>query len=97
MDFLHEMKKNRDMKKKKRGSGVYRKNKEAQVGEEIVCPVCNTRFKKRQYSQAFCCLHCKDKFHNRHNPDRHRYDDSNDDGMTDHDWDEIYGVAEYNV
>lgn len=26
----------------------------------------------------------------------HRYVDTPDDGMTDHDWDEAFGVAEYN-
>ncbi|MDE6493085.1 MAG: hypothetical protein K2L50_00685 [Bacteroidales bacterium] len=84
------------MKHKNRKKGLYRTNKEAKVGEEIECPVCHTRFKKRQYSQAFCCLHCKDTFHNRRQPDRHRYADSYDGGLTDHDCDEMYGVAEYN-
>jgi len=76
--------------------GLYKTNKAAKVGTIIECPVCHTRFKKIQYSQAFCCAHCKDKFHNMRNPDRHRYDvlDRNG-GMTDHDWDEAFGVAEY--
>ena len=51
--------------------GLYKKNKEAKTGELIECPVCHTKFKKIQYSQAFCCGHCKDKFHNRHDGDRH--------------------------
>lgn len=83
-------------RKKKRGSGLYRLNKEASVGETIECPVCHTKFTKRQYSQAFCCGHCKDRFHNQHNPARHRYRDSYNGGLTDHDCDEMYGVAEYN-
>lgn len=76
--------------------GLYKNNKAAKVGTEIECPVCHTKFKKRQYSQAFCCTECKDRFWNHHNPDRHRYNTRETDSMTDHDWDEAYGVAEYN-
>lgn len=53
--------------------GLYRNNKAAKVGELIECPVCHTKFKKKQYSQAFCCLHCKDMFHNQVDGDRHKY------------------------
>lgn len=42
----------------------YRENKSAKVGTEITCPVCGERFTKKQYSQAFCCPYCKDKFWN---------------------------------
>lgn len=84
------------MKQKKKG--LYKTNKAAKVGETIECPVCHRKFTKRQYSQAFCCTQCKDKFWNSKG-DRHNYKvytvDS-DDGMTDHDWDEAFGVAEYN-
>lgn len=52
--------------------GLYRDNKAALVGTEIECPVCHHKFIKRQYSQAFCCGSCKDKFHNRHDGDRHK-------------------------
>jgi uncharacterized CHY-type Zn-finger protein len=63
--------------------GLYKNNKMAKVGDMIECPVCHTKFIKKQYSQAFCCLHCKDKFHNRHDGDRHKYDDiSNDEGCS---------------
>lgn len=83
------------MNRKKKG--LYRTNKKAKVGEIIECPVCHIKFKKIQWAQAFCCGHCKDKFWNRHNPDRHKYADcSADDGMSDHDWAEAFGVAEYN-
>lgn len=83
------------MKNKK---GLYKLNKEAKTGEIIECPVCHRKFVKRQYSQAFCCTNCKDKFWNRHNPDRHKYDiHYNDiDSSMDHDWYEAFGVAEYN-
>lgn len=80
----------------KKHKGLYRINKEAKVGETIECPVCHTKFTKRQYSQAFCCGQCKDKFHNMRCKDRHCYDDTPEDSMTDHDWDEAFGVAEYN-
>ena len=52
--------------------GLYRKNKIAKVGEIIECPICHTKFKKKQYSQAFCCIQCKDKFHNQVDGDRHK-------------------------
>lgn len=57
------------MKKSKRRL-AYEANKNAKVGENIVCPVCHTTFKKRQYSQAFCCGQCKDAFWNARG-DRH--------------------------
>ena len=53
--------------------GLYRSNKAAKVGAQIECPVCHAKFKKIQYSQAFCCSKCKDKFHNQNSGDRHRY------------------------
>lgn len=84
--------------KKQKRKSLYKTNKEAKVGETIECPVCHTKFTKRQYSQEFCCGQCKDKFHNMRSKDRHRYsyEESQSDGMTDHDWDEAFGVAEYN-
>lgn len=42
----------------------YEENKAAKVGETIRCAVCGTEFTKKQYSQAFCCSVCKDKFWN---------------------------------
>lgn len=50
---------------------LYFYNKEAVVGDSITCPVCNTTFTKKQYSQAFCCKDCKDKFWNKRG-DRHK-------------------------
>ena len=50
---------------------TYTINKSAKTGEMIECPVCHTVFKKKQYSQAFCCSKCKDKYHNSHDGDRH--------------------------
>ena len=55
------------MKRKER----YKLNKGAKVGEEIACPVCNDTFVKKQYSQAFCCGQCKDKYWNA-KKDRHK-------------------------
>lgn len=83
-------------KQTKKRKGLYRTNKEAKAGETIECPVCHTKFTKRQYSQAFCSGQYKDKFHNMRCKDRHRYTYTPDDGMTDRDWDEAFGVAEYN-
>lgn len=42
----------------------YEANKNAKVGTEITCPICGTKFVKRQYSQAFCDGKCKDAFWN---------------------------------
>ena len=33
----------------------YLYNKEADVGTNLICPICNTNFVKKQYSQSFCC------------------------------------------
>lgn len=49
---------------KKKKKGLYKLNKEAKVGETIECPICHTKFTKRQYSQAFCCGKCKDDYWN---------------------------------
>ena len=51
--------------------GLYKTNKGAKSGTIIECPVCHKKFKKIQYSQAFCCGKCKDKYHNIHDGDRH--------------------------
>lgn len=67
--------------------GLYKTNKKARVGTEIECPVCHTKFKKIQWSQAFCCTRCKDKFHNMHDGDRHRYPSPNE-------VEECYNVSE---
>ena len=84
---------------KKKKKGLYRSNKEAKVGETIECPVCHTKFIKRQYSQAFCCGHCKDRFHNMRCKDRHKYNDSGDDNQYDSFSDEAMdlGIADYNT
>lgn len=46
----------------------YKLNKEAKVGQEIICPSCNTFFEKTNYQQAFCKSKsgtiCKDKYWN---------------------------------
>lgn len=74
-------------KQPKKRKSLYRTNKEAKVGTEIECPVCHTKFIKRQYSQAFCCSQCKDKFHNNCDGDRHRYESS-------YDYEECFNVSE---
>ena len=45
--------------------------KTAKVGDKICCAYCHKEFIKKQYSQAFCCKRCKDKFHNIIDGDRH--------------------------
>lgn len=42
----------------------YIANKGAKCGTEICCAVCGKTFIKKQYSQAFCCLQCKDVYWN---------------------------------
>lgn len=83
------------MAKKKR-KGLYKLNKESKVGETIECPICHTKFTKRQYSQAFCSTRCKDRFWNSKG-DRHLYADYSDNDFGDREMDEMFGVAEYNV
>lgn len=45
-------------------NSTYLQNKKSKVGLMITCPICGKRFFKKQYSQAFCSLHCKDSFWN---------------------------------
>ena len=49
---------------------LYKGNKIAKVGTEIICPICCKSFTKGQYAQAFCCTDCKDKYWNKKG-DRH--------------------------
>ena len=42
----------------------YEDNKTMLVGCKIICPTCKKVFTKKQYNQVFCCIKCKDKFHN---------------------------------
>lgn len=49
----------------------YITNKKSKVADFCICPVCNSDFVKKQYSQAFCCLKCKDRYHNSFG-DRHK-------------------------
>ncbi len=61
-------------------NSVRDRNREAKVGESLVCPSCGTGFKKRSYQQVFCKsktgTKCKDRFWNtvdeskRNNQDR---------------------------
>ena len=44
---------------------LYKGNKIAKVGTEIICPICCKSFIKRQYAQAFCCTDCKNKYWNK--------------------------------
>lgn len=50
---------------------TYLENKSKKTGETCICPVCGSAFTKRQWSQAFCCKECKDKYWN-DKGDRHR-------------------------
>lgn len=50
----------------------YQSNKNAKVGETIVCPMCGKEFVKKQYSQAFCCGTCKDAYWNESNGSRRK-------------------------
>ena len=59
------------MAKKSKRKLQYEANKSAKVGTEITCPICGTKFVKRQYAQAFCDTKCKDAFWNAKR-DRHR-------------------------
>ena len=52
------------MAKKSKRKMQYETNKGAKVGEEIICPICGTKFIKRQYAQAFCCSKCKETYWN---------------------------------
>lgn len=50
----------------------YFANKSAKVKDELVCPICGSKFIKKQYAQAFCCAGCKDKFWNKKCSNRHK-------------------------
>jgi ribosomal protein L37AE/L43A len=58
--------------KKTKRTKQYQENKSMPVGSLLTCPVCGEQFTKKQYSQVFCCSHCKDKYWNdkgdRHDP-----------------------------
>lgn len=47
------------MAKKNKRKLQYEANKSAKVGTEITCPICGTKFIKRQYSQHFVVVNVK--------------------------------------
>lgn len=49
----------------------YMLNKSLKVNDELTCPVCGTKFIKKQWQQAFCCNECKNKYWN-DKGDRHK-------------------------
>lgn len=59
----NEFNRKRNMEINSRNS-TYLQNKKSKVDSMITCPVCGKRFFKKQYSQSFCSLHCKDSFWN---------------------------------
>lgn len=59
------------MKKISKRKERYNTNKSSKVGDECVCPICNSKFTKKHYAQAFCCTKCKDAYWNA-KKDRHR-------------------------
>lgn len=52
----------------------YNANKKAKVGEQCICPSCNSAFVKSNYQQAFCKsksgTECKDKYWNTVTPSK---------------------------
>lgn len=53
----------------------YSLNKKAKVGDECICPSCQTKFEKTNYQQAFCKSKggtiCKDKYWNTVDPKKY--------------------------
>lgn len=54
--------------------GLYKKAKQAKVGETCTCPSCGTKFVKANYQQAFCKTQsgtiCKDFYWNNVTPSK---------------------------
>lgn len=42
-----------------------RRNEKAKVGTECRCPMCGKTFVKKVYQQKFCCIKCKNNYHNK--------------------------------
>lgn len=42
-----------------------RLNEKAKVGSECRCPMCGKKFVKKVYQQKFCCIKCKNNYHNK--------------------------------
>lgn len=42
-----------------------RRNENAKVGTECHCPMCGKKFIKKVYQQKFCCIKCKNNYHNK--------------------------------
>lgn len=43
----------------------YKENINTCVGNLIKCPICGTEFVKKVKQQKFCCIKCKNKYHNK--------------------------------
>lgn len=42
----------------------YQTAEKARVGQDINCPACNNKIKKRSYQHKFCGTKCKDRYWN---------------------------------
>lgn len=42
-----------------------KRNEKAKVGTECRCPMCGKKFMKKVYQQKFCCIKCKNNYHNK--------------------------------
>lgn len=42
-----------------------KRNEKAKVGTECHCPMCGKKFVKKVYQQKFCCIKCKNNYHNK--------------------------------
>lgn len=42
-----------------------KRNERAKIGDTCRCPICGKKFLKKTYQQKFCCIRCKNKYHNK--------------------------------
>lgn len=42
-----------------------KRNEKSKVGSYCRCPMCGKKFIKKVYQQKFCCIKCKNNYHNK--------------------------------
>lgn len=64
-DYSHQCKRYRVKELSNSQEAPKRRNEKAKVGTECHCPMCGKKFAKKVYQQKFCCIKCKNNYHNR--------------------------------
>lgn len=64
-DYSYQSKRHRVKEINNSQEAPKRRNEKVKVGSECRCPMCGKKFVKKVYQQKFCCIKCKNNYHNK--------------------------------